>query len=112
LIGVDDNRRIVGRGDCVDGFVPGNRGALDIAHFAALLVAAVIFLLRAILQIGLALTFSECGFSIGHGTSRGCWSDSIAENAPGGSYVIHRESLRPRRLFARDRRSIAVCCFV
>jgi hypothetical protein len=54
----------------VDGFVPGDLRALAIANLAALLAAAIFFLLRAILEVGLALTFCKCGFSIGHGTSR------------------------------------------
>jgi hypothetical protein len=64
-----ERRRLVGR-DRVDGFVPGNLRSLVLAHFGSLLRPAIFFLLRAILEVGLALTFGECGFSIGHGTSR------------------------------------------
>jgi hypothetical protein len=53
----------------VDGFVPGDLRALALANLAALLGAAIFFLLRAILEVGLALTFCEGSFSIRHGTS-------------------------------------------
>jgi hypothetical protein len=54
----------------MDGFVPGDLRPLAVTNLAALLGAAIFFLLRAILEVGLALTFCERSFSIGHGTSR------------------------------------------
>ena len=66
-------------------FIPRDLRSLGFTGFAALLAATVFFLFRAIFEIGLALALCERGFSIGHGTSRGCWSASIAENAPRSS---------------------------
>jgi hypothetical protein len=70
LIGGTERREVIRGGHSVDGFVPGDLWPLALAHLGALLTAAIFFLLRAILEVGLALTFGEGGFSIGHGTSR------------------------------------------